>query len=88
MLNVRVQVRTPHYQIPIAIVMKATNDKVYRQVHCISCGMPFAEITDQIVSIQDYASPITQMKPDEFGFVAVHCPRKQCQQRYRFDINR
>lgn len=78
--------RTPYYDLPITIVQKATHQKVFRQIHCIECGMPFADITDKVVAIFDFATPIIELHPDRIGIVACHCPRKVCQQRYRFEF--
>ena len=87
MLNVTVTTsRTPYYELPITLVQKATRTKVYRKLHCLECGMPFAEITDKVVAILDFASPLAEMSPDGLGVVACHCPRKICQQRYRFEF--
>ena len=85
MLNASV-IRTPSYEMPITLVQKAMHHKLYRKLHCIECGIPFAEVTDKVVAILDFASPIAEMHPDGFGVVACHCPRKICQQRYRFEF--
>jgi hypothetical protein len=83
-LNARIA--TPYYDMPITLVQKATNHKVFRQVHCLECGMPFAEITDKIITILDFDTPIDMLIPNVLGVVACHCPRKACQQRYRFEF--
>ncbi len=78
--------KTPYYKMPITIVQKAVQNKVFRQVHCLECGMPFAEITDKVVTVLDFDTPIEMLHPDNMGVVGTYCTRRACQQRYRFEF--
>lgn len=79
-------IRTPWHQMPITVVMKATQQKVYRKMHCVNCGMPIADITDRIVMMFDGVTPFEQLEPDQFGIIEVHCDRHICKQYYRLEF--
>lgn len=77
---------TPYHEMPITVALKAVRQKVYREAHCIECGMPFCTITDKVVTIMDFDTPVMDLRPDIIGVVGAYCPRRQCQQRYRFEF--
>ena len=77
---------TPYYELPMTLSFKAMKQKMYRQIHCMECGMPFCEISDKIVSISDSINPIENLTPDKIGVVATSCTRGSCRQRYRFEF--
>lgn len=78
-------VRTPYHMLPITIVLKAIKQKVYRQLHCLECGQPIADITDKVLMTYDGDSAIESYSPDRIGLIEIHCPRHQCKQYYRME---
>jgi hypothetical protein len=78
--------RTPYHQQAITVVLKATKQKIYRHMHCIECGMPFADITDKVLMTFDGDTPISTYEPDKIGLIEVHCPRHQCKQYYKLEM--
>lgn len=79
-------IRTPYHELPITIVNKAMRQKTYRQLHCLECGQPIADITDKIVVVIDGETVIEQLEPSRIGIVELHCPRHQCKQYYRMEF--
>lgn len=77
--------RTPHHQQPITIVLKALKQKVYRQLHCLECGQPIADITDKVLMTFDGETPVETYHPDRIGLIEVHCPRHQCKQYFKLE---
>jgi hypothetical protein len=85
-MNPNTLVRTPWHQLPITIVMKAVKQKMYRQLHCMNCGMPIADITDRVLMTFDGETPVEQLSPDRFGLIEIHCNRHVCKQFYRIEV--
>lgn len=85
-MNPNTIIRTPYHQQPMSLVFKAIKQKVFRQLHCMECGQPFADITDKVVIAYDGATPMERYEPDKMGTVEVHCPRHQCKQYYRLEF--
>lgn len=79
-------IRTPYNQQPITIVLKAVRQKVFRQLHCLECGMPIADITDKVLMTFDGDTPIATYEPDRMGLIEIHCNRHQCKQYYRMEM--
>lgn len=79
-------VRTPYHQLPITIVNKAMQQKVYRPLFCIECRWPLAEITDKIVIVSDGSTVVEHLRPDGIGLVEMHCPNHRCKQYYRMEF--
>lgn len=77
---------TPYHQFPITMVMKATRQKTYRQLHCSECGWPIADITDKVVVIFDGDTPIDRLEPNRLGLVDLRCHRSDCKQYYRLEF--
>lgn len=73
---------TPYSAMPITIGLYATKQKVFREIHCIECGMPFLNITDKVITLMDFDTPIEDYRPDVVGRVQMRCTRKNCAQRY------
>lgn len=85
-MHVDTIIRTPWHQIPISIVNKAMNQKVYRNLHCSECGWPLAQITDKIVVISDHNVEIEKLIPDAIGLVETHCQNHRCKQFFRMEF--
>lgn len=79
-------IRTPYHMLPITIVLKAIKQKVYRQLHCLECGQPIADITDKVLMTFDGDTPMETYSPDRIGLIEVHCNRHQCKQYYRMEM--
>lgn len=78
--------RIPYNELPITLVNKAMQQKVFRQLHCMECGQPFAEITDKIVVVYDGGIMIEKLLPDAIGLIDIMCHRHQCKQHYRLEF--
>lgn len=78
--------RTPYNEQPITVVLKAVQQKAYRHVHCSECGMPYADITDKILTMFDGNTIISTYEPNRIGLIEVHCPRHTCKQYYRMEF--
>lgn len=78
--------RTPYHQLPITYVMKAVKQKMFRQLHCIECGWPVADITDKVVMIYDGDIPVDRLEPSLIGIAEIRCHRHQCKQYYRLEF--
>ena len=81
-------IRTPWHKLPISILMKSREQKVYRKIHCLSCGMPIGDITDQVLMLSDSSTPVAELHPDHMGVIEVHCPRHTCKQYFRYEFTR
>lgn len=79
-------IRTPYHQQPITIVLKAIKQKAYRQLHCLECGQPIADITDKVLMTFDGDTPVQTYEPDRLGLIEIHCPRHQCKQFFRMEF--
>lgn len=85
-MNQQTRIRTPLHRQPITLAFKALQQKVYRHLHCMECGMPFLDITDKVLIASDAETPVEQLRPNELGVVTIHCPRHQCKQYYNLDL--
>jgi len=72
--------------MPITIVNKAMRQKVYRDLFCIECKWPLAQITDKIVLVSDGGMQIEELIPNNFGIVETHCGNHRCKQFYRMEF--
>lgn len=77
-------IRTPYNQMPISLVYKSTDRKLYRDQYCIECGHPFMAISDKIIAIYDGANPIEYMRGDE-KVSEARCKYHYCKQYYRLE---
>jgi hypothetical protein len=80
--------RTPYNELPITVVSKAVRQKSFRQLHCIECGLPIADITDKVVVLFDDVTPVEKLVPDVMGIVEIHCGRHHCKQYYRLEFSK
>lgn len=78
--------RTPYNEMPQTYVLKAVQQKVFRQLHCIECGWPLADITDKVIVTFDGNTPVEKLIPDRIGLVEIHCKRHQCKQFVRLEF--
>lgn len=78
--------RTPYSQLPITLLNKALEQKYYRQLHCIECGWPLAEITDKVIMLSDSGTSFEKLLPDAIGLIELHCKRHNCKQYYRMEF--
>lgn len=78
--------RTPYNELPITLINKAMQQKVFRQLHCQECGYPTCDITDKVVIVYDGGVMIEKLIPDAIGLVEVMCHRHQCKQHYRMEF--
>lgn len=79
-------VRTPYAQMPITLVYKAMQQKVFRDLHCMECGMPILQVTDKVVMGYDGTDEMARYEPNQFGVVEARCDRHICKQRYRLEF--
>jgi hypothetical protein len=79
-------VRTPYAQMPVTLVYKSIKQKVFRNLHCLECGMPIAQISDKVVMAYDGTDDMARHEPDRFGVVEMRCDRHICKQRYRLEF--
>lgn len=77
---------TPYPLLPITLALVATKQKVYREVHCVECGLPFMSITDKIATIMDFNTPTDQLQPNVMGIINTSCTRRSCRQVYRLQF--
>lgn len=75
-------VRTPYNQMPILLVFRSTDRKMYRDQYCLECGHPFMAISDKFFSVQDGGVPIDKLRETEKVFEA-RCKSHYCKQFYR-----
>lgn len=78
--------RTPYHQLPITLVRKSIHQPMLRQLHCLECGWPIADITDKVVVVFDGETMIDRIVPNAIGITEVYCHRHQCKQRYRLEF--
>lgn len=80
------RLRTPFSDLPITLVYKAVQQKAFRNLHCMECGIPIAQISDKVVMTYDAANDMKRYEPDQFGVVEIRCDRHVCKQRYRMEF--
>jgi hypothetical protein len=85
MLEVKVTIRTPYNQMPIALTYKSIDRKLYRDQYCIECGHPFMAISDKYVAIQDGGIPIDMLRGSE-RVLEARCSHHYCKQYYRVEV--
>lgn len=77
--------KIPYAELPITLVLKSTNRKVYRDLYCLECGHPFVAISDKIISLIDVVTPMELLQPNEM-VVEARCRQRYCGQYYRFEV--
>ena len=80
-----IAVRTPYHEMPIALIYRSIDRKLYRDQYCIECGHPFMSISDKHVAIHDGGIPIDLLREDERVFEA-RCKYHYCKQRFRVQV--
>jgi hypothetical protein len=78
--------RSPYYQVPITLSLKSISQKFLVDLHCLFCGMPFIQVSDQVVMVSDAFSDPASFGAGEFGPATVHCKRHTCKQRFRVEF--
>lgn len=84
-MNPAATIRTPYNQMPIALTLKSTDRKMYRDQYCLECGHPFMSISDKYVSIHDGGVPIDTLREDE-RVIEARCKFHYCKQYYRIEV--
>lgn len=83
MINIDVSVkRTPYNQMPITMVLKSIDRKLYRDLYCLECGHPFVAISDKVIALLDSTPPIDKLRETE-QVVEARCRFHYCRQYYR-----
>lgn len=75
-------IRTPYHTMPILLVYRSTDRKLYRDQYCIECGHPFMAISDKFYSIQDGGVAIDHLRYGD-KVVEARCKSHNCKQFYR-----
>jgi len=84
-MQISVSIRTPYNQLPIALIYRATDRKLYRDQFCIECGHPFMSISDKFVAIHDGGVPIDLLRADQ-AVLEARCKNHYCKQYYRVEV--
>lgn len=74
-------IRTPYHSMPITLVLKSTDRKVWRDIYCVECGHPFMAISDKYAVIIDAAIPVNLLRGGE-RMIEVRCKNHPCKQYY------
>lgn len=77
--------RTPYHQLPISLILKSIDRKLYRDQFCIECGHPFMAISDKYARIYDGSVPIELLRLND-RVVEHRCSFTQCKQYYRVEV--
>jgi hypothetical protein len=80
-----VRQRTPYNQLPITLVLKSIDRKLYRDQFCIECGHPFIAISDKYITIQDGSTPIETLRTEQ-RVQEARCSYHYCKQYYRVEV--
>lgn len=83
--SLQAKVRTPYNQMPIALIYRSIDRKMYRDQFCIECGHPFMAISDKYVSIQDGGMAVDILREDN-RVLEARCKNHYCKQYYRVDV--
>lgn len=84
-IGVTTTIRTPYNQMPISLVLKSTNRKLYRDQYCLECGHPFMAISDKYVAIYDGNIPVDKLREGE-RIMEARCRFHPCKQYYRVEV--
>ena len=77
-----INIRTPYSQMPIALIYRSIDRKLYRDQFCFECGHPFMAISDKFYSIQDGGIPVDKLRENE-KVIEARCKYHPCKQFYR-----
>lgn len=78
--------RSPYYQLPLTLSLKSLSVKYLAELHCLFCGMPFLEVSDQVVMVSDSVSDASSFGESQFGPQSMRCKRHTCKQYYRTEF--
>lgn len=78
-------VRTPYNQMPMSIVLKSTDRKLYRDQYCLECGHPFMAISDKFIRLYDATVP-TDVLRSEQRVLEARCSFHYCKQYFRIEV--
>lgn len=81
-MNPNQTIRTPYNQMPIALVYRSIDRKLYRDQYCIECGHPFMAISDKFFSVQDGGVAIDKLRRND-RVIEARCKSHYCKQFYR-----
>lgn len=74
-------VRTPYNQMPITMVYKSIDRKIYRDQYCQECGHPYMAISDKVVTVFDSNIPVDMLREHD-RLIETRCRFHTCKQRY------
>lgn len=83
--SVSTTIRTPYNQLPITMIYKSIDRKLYRDIFCLECGHPFMAISDKIVTVFDNNIPIDSLREDE-RLIETRCKYHPCKQWYNMYV--
>lgn len=77
-----------HQRPPLSILLQASDSPYHRRIHCVECGLPIAEIVDNVSYIVDNSGEMSatreELQRDVIGgYVEIQCKRSSCHQHYR-----
>lgn len=82
---IEISTRTPYNQLPISLVLKSIDRKLYRDLFCLECGHPFVAISDKVIQIYDANVPVDKLRENE-KVVEARCRYHYCRQYYRLEV--
>lgn len=77
--------RAFYNELPISLVYRSLNRKLYREQHCIECGHPLMNISDKYVAIIDGNIPVDLLREHE-RVLEARCRHSICRQYYRIEV--
>lgn len=85
---IEVQIHTakvPYNTLPINLIYRSIDRKLYRDQFCIECGHPFMAISDKYVAIIDGNVPVDLLREHE-RVLEARCRFHPCKQHYRVEV--
>jgi len=80
-MNADTHIRTPYNQMPITLVYKSIDRKLYRDQFCQECGHPYMAISDKVVTVYDGNIPIDMLRGVD-KLIETRCKYHYCKQYY------
>lgn len=71
----------PYNTLPITLVYRSIDRKVFRDQFCIECGHPFIAISDKYVTIIDSATPVQILRGHQRA-LGARCRHTDCKQHF------
>lgn len=78
-------IRTPYNQMPISLVLKSIDRKLYRDQYCLECGHPFMAISDKYVAMYDGGIPVDKLRESQ-KVIEARCKYHYCKQYFRVEV--